>query len=901
MKLRRYLDKDQPENSICLMSIMNIKFKHVQSKENKVENKSTHIKDLKNRKEKIEQDLEKMNSKKDCFNYKPNNLLVKMEKNSIKNLDFNRSEIFDLNYINKKKSVCNDNEKMNTLLTDRQSKILPNLQNQIFKNNNNNNVSIEVNNGSNVETENSINKNNSILSIVNSSLKQNMLKSQIIGSMKIKTNNSNNFPLVNINSTHIENTSDKNMSSLIPLELAMKKIDMNNKNKRVLKSAAKNHNNEFIINKIYNINDKLNMLENEKYLNTNLLNYCQESLVNLNASINNLNTSTKIAQALKEINILNEYYEKLNNQKIRYESVEKSKFLNNLKRDIIKETSKKEITINYNLSSKKNNNESRSLEANCPKINTIKLENVKKNNIEINSKSNILNIGTNNIKIKNENKSEICENIIQNLNDKFVYEVICLKDLEIISKVMKNRTNWVLKQNKNDFVNFIWKYSNKKVPFCNFNLLSSKIKTTKSFNHLEFHYEMTNKKFFFSNLIEYCDLKNIDPFNIVPFTIIINKSKINQNKNFASFKEIHENLSIHIKKEFSHDFVFGNYGKLFTISDKQNKVKNIKCKIPNSYILGKNYWILKPDNLYQGKLIKISDTIDDIIKEAKSYINVKSIKDDSIKVEKNENLEDDNSNDINNLNNKNIEENKDKIISNDEENLIIENKNKKRKKKGIKFVVHNLLIQKYIENPLLFNNRKFDIRVFILIDHQSNLYMFKEGHLKTSSEVYDISTKHSFVHITNYSLQKYNPNFEKYEKGNELGFDDFQKYLDNNNYKIDVRKDIMPRIKEKVKICVESCSKRLFKKPVSYTFELYGIDLILDNNFNPYIFEINDNPGLTISSPIIEILIPRILDDMFRITIDTIYDQKNTTTKSEFSVNGYSNEENMFEKICCLI
>lgn len=946
MKLRRYLDKDQPENSICLMSIMNIKFKHIQPKEMRAEGKNMNSKEMKSKKERIEKELEKTNKLKNSNlqEIRSKNIFVKMEENEIKinnkdnirtiNHKHNQSEVFDIDCL---KNIGNNNnnnnirrnitsrekDKISNLLTDRKSNILPNLQMSSNKN-----ISCEKNESSNLQTDNSqnTNKNNSILykSVNNINCKNaislnntsNIFKSQMIESNNMKASNFGNFPIINISQLTSNNQLDnanKNISSLIPLEQAMKKIDMKNNSKRTLKSAAKTLNNEFILNKIYSINDKLSLLDNNKIFNSSLLNYCQESLSNLNASVNNLNTSTKIAQALKEINVLNEYYTKLNNQKIRQETVEKAKFLNKLKNDFIKESNvrnNKEFFSN-NLNLKKNNHDSKSLETKVIRNNDIiRCDKNQSSNNNINavasstSTSKIINLV--NSKIKTDAKHDL-QSTLQCINDdKFVYEVICLKDLEIISKIMKHRSSWILKNNnKSEFINFTWKYSNKKVPFSSFNLLSSKIKTTKSFNHLEFHYEMTNKKFFFSNLIEYCDNKNIDPFNIVPFTVIINKSKVNQNKNFNSFKEIYENLSIHIKKENNNDFVYGNYGKLFTISDKQSKVKNIKCKIPNCYSLGKNLWILKPDNLYQGKLIKISDTLEEIIKDAKAYINVKSIKDESIKLEKNENLDEINVNEIDNFNSKSkskiIDVIKEEFVVSDEENYNVDNKTKKKKKKSVKFVVHNLLIQKYIENPLLFNNRKFDIRVFILIDHQSNLYIFKEGHLKTSSEVYDVSTKHTFVHITNYSLQKYNPNFEKYEKGNELGFDDFQIYLDSNNIPINVRKDIMPKIKEKVRICVESCSKKLFRKPITYTFELYGIDLILDNNFCPYIFEINDNPGLTISSPIIEILIPRILDDMFRLTIDTIYDVKNAPLKSQFSVNGYTDEENMFEKICSLI
>ncbi len=50
-----------------------------------------------------------------------------------------------------------------------------------------------------------------------------------------------------------------------------------------------------------------------------------------------------------------------------------------------------------------------------------------------------------------------------------------------------------------------------------------------------------------------------------------------------------------------------------------------------------------------------------------------------------------------------------------------------KKKKNIlkKYKANCVLIQKYIEKPLLYYGRKFDIRMWILIDHKNNVYIFK--------------------------------------------------------------------------------------------------------------------------------------------------------------------------------
>ena len=43
------------------------------------------------------------------------------------------------------------------------------------------------------------------------------------------------------------------------------------------------------------------------------------------------------------------------------------------------------------------------------------------------------------------------------------------------------------------------------------------------------------------------------------------------------------------------------------------------------------------------------------------------------------------------------------------------------------------LIQKYLERPLLIMNRKFDIRVWVLINHLMKVYVFPEGYVRLSS------------------------------------------------------------------------------------------------------------------------------------------------------------------------
>jgi hypothetical protein len=229
---------------------------------------------------------------------------------------------------------------------------------------------------------------------------------------------------------------------------------------------------------------------------------------------------------------------------------------------------------------------------------------------------------------------------------------------------------------------------------------------------------------------------------------------------------------------------------------------------------------------------------------------------------------------------------------------------------------NTIIMQKYIEKPLLYFGRKFDIRVWVLLTHDFKVYVFKEGHLKCCSVKYDLSSNDIYSHITNYSFQKYNDNFGKYELGNEVSYDDLQTSIDAfYNKNVDFKREILPKIYDIIKFCFQSVKAIINSMNRKYTFEIFGFDFMIDCNFEPFLIEINTNPGLEESSPLIKMLIPRMLDDALRLTVDkefdTVYNfngieinsnDKNCDSlyQSPFPVNGYLNSENIFKLICDL-
>lgn len=159
---------------------------------------------------------------------------------------------------------------------------------------------------------------------------------------------------------------------------------------------------------------------------------------------------------------------------------------------------------------------------------------------------------------------------------------------------------------------------------------------------------------------------------------------------------------------------------------------------------------------------------------------------------------------------------------------------------------NKIIIQKYVEKPLLYHNRKFDIRVWVLITHKYEVFVFKEGHLKVCSVDYNCNDNSAYVHLTNYSLQKYNQNFSKYEKRNEVSFGSFQVYLDVKYTKkhLSVKDDLFIKYKEIIELSCKSIKSKINPINRRKCFEIFGYDFLMDIDFNTYLIEINTNPGL---------------------------------------------------------
>ncbi|KAK7889442.1 hypothetical protein WMY93_025002 [Mugilogobius chulae] len=135
----------------------------------------------------------------------------------------------------------------------------------------------------------------------------------------------------------------------------------------------------------------------------------------------------------------------------------------------------------------------------------------------------------------------------------------------------------------------------------------------------------------------------------------------------------------------------------------------------------------------------------------------------------------------------------------------------------------HFIVQEYLDKPFLMEGYKFDLRIYILL--RQKYHAPSEANL---SQLY--------MHLTNYSVNKHNENFERDEtvdKGSKRSISWFTEFLRANDY--DVAKfwgDISELVVKTLIVAEPHCLLRGA-----------GFDIILDRKLKPWLLEINRAPS----------------------------------------------------------
>ncbi|CAD8205623.1 unnamed protein product [Paramecium pentaurelia] len=186
------------------------------------------------------------------------------------------------------------------------------------------------------------------------------------------------------------------------------------------------------------------------------------------------------------------------------------------------------------------------------------------------------------------------------------------------------------------------------------------------------------------------------------------------------------------------------------------------------------------------------------------------------------------------------------------------------------------IVQQYIDNPFLYNKRKFDIRCYMLLTSQNGIfkgYWYQEGYIRTSSKEFTTKCLNKYIHLTNDAVQSKDEDYGKFEFGNKISFLEYQRYLDtyHSQSKFNFFIDIYPKMKNIALDLMKASYGKIDPERRSNSFELFGLDFMIDDNFKLWLIEANTNPCLELSCPLLSRIIPAMVENLFRIAIDPIF------------------------------
>ncbi|XP_062972850.1 tubulin monoglutamylase TTLL4 isoform X2 [Elgaria multicarinata webbii] len=174
-----------------------------------------------------------------------------------------------------------------------------------------------------------------------------------------------------------------------------------------------------------------------------------------------------------------------------------------------------------------------------------------------------------------------------------------------------------------------------------------------------------------------------------------------------------------------------------------------------------------------------------------------------------------------------------------------------------------LLVQRYIHKPYLIGGSKFDLRIYVYVTCYDPLrvYLFKDGLVRFASCKYSSSMKslsNKYMHLTNYSINKKNIEYKSNAdetacQGHKWALKALWSYLAQKGVDSEAIWEKIKDIVVKTIIASEPYITNLVKMYVRRPYcchELFGFDVMLDENLKPWILEVNISPSLHSNSPL---------------------------------------------------
>ncbi|XP_067573137.1 inactive polyglycylase TTLL10 isoform X10 [Pseudorca crassidens] len=158
-------------------------------------------------------------------------------------------------------------------------------------------------------------------------------------------------------------------------------------------------------------------------------------------------------------------------------------------------------------------------------------------------------------------------------------------------------------------------------------------------------------------------------------------------------------------------------------------------------------------------------------------------------------------------------------------------------------------LARYIQNPLLLDGKKFDVRSYLLIAcTMPYMVFFGHGYARLTLGLYDPHSSDLCGHLTNQSMQKKSPLYLLLKDDTVWSMEHLNRHINDKFRKAKrlprdwVFTTFAKRMQQIMAHCFLSVKSKL-KCKLGY-FDLIGCDFLIDENFKVWLLEMNSNPAL---------------------------------------------------------
>jgi hypothetical protein len=179
------------------------------------------------------------------------------------------------------------------------------------------------------------------------------------------------------------------------------------------------------------------------------------------------------------------------------------------------------------------------------------------------------------------------------------------------------------------------------------------------------------------------------------------------------------------------------------------------------------------------------------------------------------------------------------------------------------------IIQKYVENPFLITGRKFDIRLYVLLTSVNpfTLWFYEDYYIRLSPTIYSSDDKEtSSMHLTNFSVSKYvKVSDNEVYKERMLSRSQFCKIV-NSQFGANSSSILEAKIKLLLKKVFSAGPKLIADRPKTY--EMMGVDILVDETLSPWILEINISPSMETGTSVTQEIVSKVSEDLVKVIVD---------------------------------